>query len=87
MPQITDTGVPAELRTLVADVMDVDAQSFGDESHFMEELGVDSLMALEIMVALEKKYHVKFLEPELRKITCLKNVHELLIEKQGASVP
>lgn len=86
MPQTIETAVPVELRMLVADVMDVDVQSLGDESHFMEDLGVDSLMALEIMVALEKKYHVKFLELELRKITCLKNVHELLIEKQGAPV-
>jgi acyl carrier protein len=86
MSQLTETEERAELRQLVADVMDVDAESFGDESHFMEDLGVDSLMALEIMVALEKKYHVKFFEPELRKITCLKNVHELLIEKRGASV-
>lgn len=86
MPQTTETVVPVELRMLVADVMDVDVDSLGDESHFMEDLGVDSLMALEIMVALEKKYQVKFLEPELRKITCLKNVHELLVQKQGAPV-
>jgi acyl carrier protein len=87
MSQIIETEERAELRQFVADVMDVDVQSFGDETHFMEDLGVDSLMALEIMVAVEKKYHVKFFEPELRKITCLKNVHELLIEKRGASVP
>lgn len=84
MPGAEDTKVPAELRALVAGVMDVDADSFEDEAHFMEDLGVDSLMAMEIMVALEKKYRVKFTEPELRRITCLRNVHELLLAKQGA---
>lgn len=80
-----ETKVPAELRTLVADVMDVEADSFDDEAHFMEDLGVDSLMAMEIMVALEKKYRVKFNEPELRRITCLRNIHELLLTKQGTA--
>ena len=85
MPGAEETKVPAELRALVADVMDVEADSFDDEAHFMEDLGVDSLMAMEVMVALEKKYRVKFTEPELRRITCLRNVHELLLTKQGAS--
>lgn len=74
--------VPGELRMLVADVIDVDEESLGDESHFIEDLGVDSLMALEIMVALEKRYHVKFAEAELKQITCLRNIHELLEAKQ-----
>lgn len=84
MPGAEEIRVPAELRALVADVMDVDPDSFSDEAHFMEDIGVDSLMAMEIMVALEKKYHVKFTEPELRRITCLRNVYELLLAKQGA---
>ncbi len=85
MPGTEEARVPAELRALVAEVMDVEADSFDDEAHFMEDLGVDSLMAMEIMVALEKRYRVKFTEPELRRITCLRNVHELLLTKQGAS--
>lgn len=86
MPQSLPSAVPAELKTLVAQVMDIEETNLGDEAHFIEDLGMDSLMALEIMVVLEKRYHVKFTEPELRKITCLRNVHELLLEKQGASL-
>jgi acyl carrier protein len=85
MPGAEEIKVPAELRALVADVMDMEADSFDDEAHFMEDLGVDSLMAMAIMVALEKKYRIKFTESELRMITCLRNVHELLLTKQGAS--
>jgi len=86
MPQEIEGKVPIELRTLVANVMDVEEKSVSDEAHFMEELGADSLMALEIMVAVEKTYQVKFSEPELRKITCLRNVYELLLAKQGTSL-
>ena len=47
-----------ELRTVVADVLDVERDDVTDEANFVEELGVDSLMALEVMVVLEKKYGV-----------------------------
>jgi len=85
MSQTNQQGVPEELRQLVADVMDVEEESVTDEAHFIEDLGVDSLMALEIMVALEKRYRVKFTEPELRKITCMRNVYELLEAKQAGT--
>lgn len=83
MSQTTQKSVPEDLRKLVADVMDVEEESVTDDAHFIEDLGVDSLMALEIMVALEKKYRVKFTEPELRKITCMRNVYALLETKQA----
>ena len=49
----------------------------------MEDLGVDSLMALEIMVGLEKRYRIKLAEKELAQITCLRNVWELVNTKRA----
>ncbi|MGO4420784.1 acyl carrier protein [Streptomyces sp. MCAF7] len=70
-----------ELRAFVADVLDVEEEEVTDDADFMEELGVDSLMALEVMVVLEKKYSVKLQEQEMKKITCLSNVYDLLASK------
>ena len=70
-----------ELRLIIANVLDVDEQRVTDDAHFVEDLGVDSLMALEVMVALEKKYQIKLAEKELTQITCLRNVWELLTAK------
>ncbi|QTR06016.1 acyl carrier protein, partial [Saccharothrix algeriensis] len=52
---------------------------------FIEDLGVDSLMALEVMVVLEKKYGVKIAESELREVTNLKKAYDLLTEKLKAA--
>jgi acyl carrier protein len=70
-----------ELRKLVADVLDRDETAIGYETEFVQELGVDSLMALEVLVTLESRYQVKLSEDELKHLTCLRSVHELLRSK------
>ncbi len=72
-----------ELRTFVADVLDVDEEDVTDDADFVKTLGVDSLMALEVMVVLEKKYAVKLEEREMKDITTLRKVHDLLASKLG----
>ncbi|GHJ36850.1 acyl carrier protein [Streptomyces sp. TS71-3] len=74
-----------ELRRTIADVLDVDEAELTDDAHFVETLGVDSLMALEVMVVLEKKYGVKLEESELKEVTCLRRAHELLAAKLGVN--
>lgn len=70
-----------ELRQTVATVLDVDAAEVTDEARFVEDLGGDSLLAMEIVVVLEKKYRVKFGESELRELTSLPKAFALLAAK------
>ncbi|MCG0290860.1 acyl carrier protein [Streptomyces sp. PSAA01] len=70
-----------ELRGIVADILEVDATDVADDADFMEDLEVDSLMALEVIVVLEKKYGVKFAEAELRQVVSLRQAHDLLTQK------
>lgn len=81
--EVEDIAVLDELRSVVADVLDIDEEEITEDANFVTDLGVDSLMALEVMVALEKKYKIKLSEQELRQITCLRNVYELLKAKRG----
>ncbi|WP_141206141.1 acyl carrier protein [Streptomyces griseorubiginosus] len=70
-----------ELRVLVAEILDLDAAEVTDEAHFVDDLDVDSLMALEITVRLEREYAVKMAESELVAITSLQGTYELLDSK------
>ncbi|WP_411107408.1 acyl carrier protein [Streptomyces sp. cmx-4-9] len=74
-----------ELRTTVAEILDVEAAAVTDDAHFLEDLDVDSLMALEVVVVLEKKYGVKFTEAELRDVVTLRSAHGLLVQKLAGS--
>jgi len=84
---MTDTTIATsvldkeQLRDLVADVLDLDVAEVTDEAHFVDDLDVDSLMALEITVRLEKEYGVKLQETELSAITSLRGTYELLDRK------
>ncbi|MFC8666668.1 acyl carrier protein [Streptomyces sp. NPDC057199] len=72
-----------QLRDLVADVLDLDVAEVTDDAHFMDDLDVDSLMALEITVRLEKEYGVRLAEAELASITSLQGTYRLLERKLG----
>ncbi|MEU2024115.1 acyl carrier protein [Streptomyces sp. NPDC016469] len=74
-----------ELRALVARVIDVDTEEVTDDARFVDDLEVDSLMALEIVVVLEKKYDVKVPESELKHIVDLRSAYDLLRGKLDAA--
>ena len=67
-----------ELRAVIAEVLEVDQDEITDDADFMGDLGIDSLMALEVVVVLEKRYGVKFVESELRDIVSLRQARDLL---------
>ncbi|MGA7203039.1 MAG: acyl carrier protein [Specibacter sp.] len=69
-----------ELRVLVAETLDLDVAEVTDTADFVNELDVDSLMALEVMVVLERRYSVRLDEKRLAEITSLDNALRLLTE-------
>ncbi|MFE0799690.1 acyl carrier protein [Streptomyces sp. NPDC058812] len=84
-PTATTTATPAldkeGLRVLVAEILDLDVAEVTDDAHFVDDLDVDSLMALEITVRLEREYAVKMAESELVAITSLQGTYDLLEKK------
>ncbi|MEV4702001.1 acyl carrier protein [Actinoplanes sp. NPDC049316] len=70
-----------ELREQVATVLDIDPAEIADDAHFADDLEVDSLLALEITVRLEREYGVRLDEAELPSVTSLQATYELLSRK------
>ncbi len=67
-----------ELRALVADVLELPVEKVTDDADFINDLEIDSLVALEIAIRLEKKYGVNIDDSELKTISSL---HQLLKSK------
>jgi acyl carrier protein len=80
---VEQTLDPEDLRRFVADVLDVEVDNVTDDAHFVAELGVDSLKALEVLVALERKYQIKISEDEVRDMTTFAEVRDLVAGKVG----
>ena len=62
-----------EITSIVAEIVEIEAPELWDmrEKHFTEELEIDSMLALEILASVEKKYRIEISEEELLDITSL----------------
>ena len=77
MAPIATDVLEKELRSLVAEILEIEAERITPDARFVEDLGMDSMMALEILASAEKKYKVQIPEEHLTKVTCLKNLVEI----------
>ena len=59
---------------IVADVIEVEVEELGYDDNLPEEHDVDSLLGLEILVALEKQFKVKIPEAMLQEMTTVNQI-------------
>jgi len=77
MGAVTTENLEKEIRTIIAEILEIKEDLIKPNSKFVEELGMDSMMALEILASVEKKYNVKIPEEYLTKVTSLKSMVEI----------
>ncbi len=66
------------LRSLIAEIAEID--TIPDDALF-KDLGIDSMMGVEIVAAIERQYHVKFADAELSQVTTLNRALSLVESK------
>jgi len=69
-----------EIRHIIAEIVEVPDEQVGDDTSLADELGVDSLMALEIVATIEKKYHIQIPEEKLQQVKTLNDTVALARE-------
>ena len=72
------SNMKEDLRALIAEIAEID--EIPDDRSF-KDLGIDSMMGVEIVAAIERKYQVKIEDAELAEITTL-NASMALVEKK-----
>ncbi|MFA5147086.1 MAG: acyl carrier protein [Candidatus Omnitrophota bacterium] len=80
---ITD-NIDKVIRAIVAEILEIEEDKITPDANFVGELGMDSMMALEILASLEKKYKIKIPEEYLTKVTSLQdtiNIVKKIVEK------
>ena len=76
------TNLKEDLRALIAEIAEKD--EIPDDTAF-KDLGIDSMMGVEIVAAIERKYHVKIDDAELAEVTTLNASMALVTKKLGAT--
>ena len=65
------------VRKLIADILEMEPAEIPLDAQLVEDLGMDSMMALEILASIEKRFRIKIPEEDLPKITTLNQTIEL----------
>jgi acyl carrier protein len=65
-----------EVKKLVADIIEVPLEKLTPDADFFNDLGIDSLKAIEIVAAFEKKFRIIIPEEDIPKIRTLMQVIE-----------
>ncbi|RJR16626.1 MAG: acyl carrier protein [Nitrospiraceae bacterium] len=64
-------GYEEELRALVSEIIEIPPERLTLNADFIDDLNVDSLRAIEIVAAFEKKYRLVIPEEDIPKIRTL----------------
>ena len=75
------TNLKEDLRALIAEIAEKD--EIPDEVSF-KDLGIDSMMGVEIVAAIERQYKVKFEDAELGEVTTLNKSYDIVKRKIDA---
>ena len=78
MADVVKYNVEEDVRNLVAEILETEPVEIKDDAHFVKDLGMDSMMALELMATLEKKYRIIIAEDSLPKMTSLNATAEIV---------
>jgi acyl carrier protein len=79
---MSNAQIREELRALIAEIAEKD--QIPDDVPF-KELGIDSMMGVEIVAAIERKYQVKIEDAELAQVTSLDASMKLVAQKLGST--
>jgi acyl carrier protein len=74
----------AELRELVAEVLEIETSELSDNGDFVDEYEADSLRAIEILARIEKRYKVEIPQAELAEMRNLAAVKQVVSRYVGS---
>ncbi len=80
MPKVDDLTLEKDLREIISKIIELEPEKITPDAGFVEDLGMDSMMALEILAAIEKKFKIQIPEEKLNKLKNLKEAINLAKE-------
>jgi acyl carrier protein len=75
--------IEQEIRSMVAKIIKRDEKSIDQNANIFTEYGVDSLLGVEILAGLDKKYGLDVPEQKLREIKTLNDIIRIAKEQMS----
>ena len=69
------------VKEIIADVLSLEADSITMESNLMDDLGADSLDAVQIVMAAEDRFEITVEDEDIEKMTTVGDIVDYIQEK------
>lgn len=76
--------VKSKIKELVAEVLEVEPAELKESAQFVKDLGMDSMMALEILAGIEKRFKIVIPEEKLGQFTDVNKTTEIVLGVLGS---
>jgi acyl carrier protein len=83
---MTEFEIRDSIKKVIASVSDIDLADIGDLASFKEDLGLDSLILLEISVDLGLRFQLDIAEEQLMQLQTVQDAVELVQQCLAAKV-
>ena len=74
-----------KVREIVCEIVGIAKEEINPDASFTEDMGLDSLRALEILAAIENEFGITIEPDRLRDMTTLNNIIKITNEYLGAA--
>jgi acyl carrier protein len=75
---MTSAEIASEVVAIIADVSGLSEEEITPEANFYEDLEIDSIKAIEITVAIEKKFKISIRDEDVPKITTVRQAIDMI---------
>ncbi len=81
---MTSDETRARINSIMISDFEIDPSLLKPEANLRTNLGLDSLDGVDLVVAIEREFHVRIEEEEARSMTTLQDIYDYIIEHSGA---
>jgi acyl carrier protein len=74
-----DVDLHEEIREIVAAILEIDVERISPTSNFWDELEADSLQGIEILSALERRFHITIEQSLLADMRDVQSTYEVVM--------
>ena len=71
-------NIQLKIKEIISEITEVDSQAIKQDSHLVQDLGADSMAALELMATLERKFEIVIDPENLPEMVTLEKINELV---------
>ncbi len=81
-----DERLYQQAKQLVCETLEIGEDELEDSTHFVEDLGIDSILIIELKTQFEEKYNIEIEKDDIKDLNCLTDIMKYLSNKNVQAV-